>query len=75
MKELAIYLVALRSIAASRADGHYTIMKFTTNYRVGLGTVSSEEDIKKMAEGETLIEAIKNLINDIMEDDYKHGVR
>jgi hypothetical protein len=30
------------------SDGHYTICKFTTNYRVGMGTSADRECIDKM---------------------------
>ncbi|ERS92960.1 hypothetical protein [Staphylococcus simulans] len=49
-------------------DGHYTIMKFTTNYRVAFGTLYSTDyeelrnDISKMAEGKTLELACENCI-------------
>lgn len=70
MKELAVYLTALKALADAKHDGHYTIMKFTTNYRVCFGTPTTEEDIQMMAEGPTLLEAIKNLFNDLMEEEY-----
>ena len=53
----------LMLLAEIFADGHFTIMKFTTNYRVCLGTPSMKEDIDKMAEGATLYEAINNIRN------------
>lgn len=49
-------------------DGHYTIMKFTTNYRVRFGTIEAQnydelcEAIDKMTEGKTLEDACKNII-------------
>ncbi|WP_278926570.1 hypothetical protein [Staphylococcus auricularis] len=49
-------------------DGHYTIIKFTTNYSVAFGTIYSTDydelrnDISKMAEGKTLELACKNCI-------------
>ncbi|AIY80541.1 hypothetical protein U728_744 [Clostridium botulinum 202F] len=56
-------LEELIKIANELYDGHFTIMKFTTNYRVCFGTVSEREDIKFMAEGKTLEEAIMQVIN------------
>lgn len=49
-------------------DGHYTIMKFTTNYRVRFGTIDAQnydelwEMIDKMTAGKTLEDACKNVI-------------
>ena len=56
-------LSELALLAEIFSDGHFAIMKFTTNYRVCLGTPICREDIEKMAEGSTLIEAIYNLGN------------
>lgn len=38
-------------------DGHFTIMRFTTNWRVGFGTPDSREDIDDMAKGNIFAEA------------------
>jgi transcriptional regulator with XRE-family HTH domain len=57
-----VYMGKLTQLANLLSDGHYTIFKFTTNYRVGLGTPVEREDIDNMAEGKTLNEAIKNLL-------------
>ena len=45
-------------------DGHYTIMKFTTNYRACFGTVHEWLDIQSMREGNTLEEALERLLAD-----------
>ena len=45
---------AVDCIAKVKYDGHFTIMAFTGNYRVMLGTPYSREDIDKAAEGQTL---------------------
>ena len=55
-------LVALERTALSRSDGHFTIMRFTTNWRVCLGTPESRDDITDMTEGETLMDAVRNLL-------------
>lgn len=61
-------------IAQKHYDGHYTIMKFTTNYRFCFGTISYvsnyTEAIRYMAEGKTLEEAIINGIKNGI-DSYK----
>ena len=50
-------LLAELSTVADRGGGHFTIMKFTTNWRVGFGTPSSRCDIDQMWEGATFAEA------------------
>jgi hypothetical protein len=50
----------LKDMANNHADGHYTICKFTSNYRVGLGTPNSREDINNMYQGSTFLEAVKH---------------
>ena len=40
-------------------DGHLTVMKFTTNWRVGFGTPYDREDIERLAVGSTFAEAAK----------------
>ena len=57
-------------IAKRKYDGHYTIMKFTTNYRFCFGTLYIKDETESqvapslMAEGKTLDEAILNAITD-----------
>jgi len=53
---------AVDCIAKVKYDGHFTIMAFTGNYRVMLGTPYSREDIDGAAEGQTLEEALLNCI-------------
>jgi hypothetical protein len=54
-------LKRLVDIANERFDGHVTIMKFSTNWRVGFGTpwrgYSYKADDVEMMEGKTLEEA------------------
>ena len=47
-------LTRLQTVAG---EGHLTIMKFTTNWRVGFGTPASRCDIDQMWEGVTFAEA------------------
>jgi hypothetical protein len=54
----------LEARAIAEADGHFTIMRFTTNWRVVLGTPDGREDIEQMAEGKTLAEAIRHALDD-----------
>jgi hypothetical protein len=50
-------LIALVKVANEDHDGHFTIMKFTTNWRVGFGTPYDRYDIDDMVEGKSLVEA------------------
>ncbi len=48
-------------IANRKYDGHLTIMKFTTNWKVCFGTPSDRDDIQKMVTGKDLTEALLKL--------------
>ena len=58
----------LKAYADKYYDGHFTVMKFTTNYRVAFGTISANdydelrEEISRMAEGKSLEFACYNAI-------------
>lgn len=56
----------LSTLAIVASDGHFTIMKFTTNWRVGLWTAESPEDIDRLTPGATLREAIGRLLIQIL---------
>ena len=68
MQKKISYLDLFKEIANDQFDGHYTIMKFTTNYRVAFGTLHANdydelrEVIQGMAEGKTLEEACKKCV-------------
>jgi hypothetical protein len=49
----------LVEVANKHFDGHLTIMKFTTNWRVSFGTPESRDDIGAMPRGGTFDEAAK----------------
>jgi hypothetical protein len=61
-------LLQLVNYANQHHDGHLTIMKFTTNWRVTFGTVVEDYGVAKdsieMEAGRTLCEAIKHALND-----------
>ena len=57
MERTSQLLSLLTARADTNHDGHLTIMKFTTNWRVGFGTVSDRDDIGKLAEGSTFEDA------------------
>ena len=46
MQKKISYLDLFKEIANEQFDGHYTVMKFTTNYRVAFGTIMAN-DYKK----------------------------
>lgn len=60
-------LEKLVQIANERYDGHFTLMKFTNNWRCCFGTIlDTMYAIKYMPEGKTMEEAIKKcILNDI----------
>ena len=60
----------LKELAERVSGGHYTILSFTGNYRVALGTMSPENyfdhrlQIDDMPSGKTLDEAIDNCLKE-----------
>ena len=52
----------LQSIANAKFDGHFTVMKFTGNWRVGFGTVVGA-GIKGMSAGKTFADAAQGAID------------
>lgn len=58
----------LKSLADKHADGHFTICKFTTGYRVGLGTPSCREDMDALIEGTSVWDATTNLFKKLKRD-------
>ena len=57
----------LEVVANARFDGHPTVMKFTTNWRVSFGTPSDRDSIAAMAAGSTFGNAAKNALAPIGE--------
>lgn len=62
-------LEAVTKYANENYDGHFTLLKFTSNYRVCFGTLGYKCDYGKyrnqislMREGKTLDEALYNLM-------------
>ena len=54
----------LIQLAKEKYDGHFTLMKFTTNWRCCFGTpFDTMYSVKYMAEGKTMGIAIKNCID------------
>lgn len=56
-------LELLKKIADEKHDGHFTVMKFTSNWRVSFGYTPNDRDmINEMPEGKTFEEAVINAI-------------
>ena len=49
----------LVEMANKVSDGHLTVMKFKTNWRVGFFTANKREDIDLMAAGKTFADAAR----------------
>jgi hypothetical protein len=54
----------IEELAKVIADGHYTIMKFTTNYRAGYGTNGERHEISRMRQYKTFDECIDGLLSE-----------
>lgn len=48
--------------ANAEHDGHLSVLKFTTNWRVGFGTPYDRHDIDMLAEGETFAQAARKAL-------------
>lgn len=58
MENKMFWLKAAEDIAKERFDGHYTLMRFTTNWRFCFGTISDRADIDRMISGATMVDAV-----------------
>lgn len=54
----------ISSIATLRYDGHFTILKFTTHYKGGFGTITEREDIENLCGYKSFEQLLINMIND-----------
>lgn len=52
-----LMLARLQDVAKRKHDGHLTILRFTTNWRVGFLTPTSREEVNSLAVGSTFAEA------------------
>lgn len=52
----------LIEIANKKYDGHFTLMKFTTNWGCCFGTIMHPLETHQMAKGKTMEEAIEKCI-------------
>src|SRR5262245_27968584 len=55
-------MVELARAAAKISDGHFTVMKFSTKWRVGFFTLLGRVNTLGMAEGKTLAEAAEKAL-------------
>lgn len=55
----------ISEIASKYSDGHFTFMKFTTNFRAGFFTPSSREDIKLLSVGRCAIDAVYSAVRNL----------
>ena len=59
---MADLMARLADMAAKISDGNFTVMKFSTNWRVGFYTPDGRGDIHGMAEGKTFVEAAEKAL-------------
>lgn len=63
------YLERLEAVAAALYDGHLTIMRFTTNWRVGFGSPYADPTVifwvQSLAVGDTFAEAARNALQEV----------
>jgi hypothetical protein len=52
----------LQEVADEISDGHLTILKFTTNWRIGFETPTGREDIDVMASGSSFAGAARRAL-------------
>lgn len=53
----------LQEVANEKHDGHLTVLKFTTNWRVGFFTPAERDQIDEMAAGSSFAEAARNALS------------
>lgn len=54
----------LVKVANEKTSGHFTVLKFTTNWRVCFGTPNDRLDMEEMPVGKTFAEAAKKALRD-----------
>jgi hypothetical protein len=65
----------LLKAADAVSGGHVTVMKFTTNWRVGFETPNSWGDIQQMAQGRTFEEAAYQALRQLSDRLFSRGGR
>jgi len=61
---LLILIIVMKVISTIVADGHFVLLKFTTNWRCGFGTPCSRDDIGRLAVGKTASSAMLCALTD-----------
>lgn len=64
MNNICDVLKECERIANENYDGHFTIMKFTTNWKFCFGQPNNYEEIQLMATGWTMEEAVEKGIKE-----------
>ena len=54
----------LVAVACERHHGHLTVMRFSTNWRIGFGTPRERHDISRMPKGATFSDAARCALAD-----------
>lgn len=62
---MILMLKLLEELAKKHSEGHFTIMKFTTNWRISFSTPQDRDDISEMFVGQTLEEAVEKAIKSL----------
>jgi hypothetical protein len=70
MEDEAKLMQRLVNVATALTDGHLTIMRFTGNWRVGLGTPSERDGIDAMSVGDTFEAAAQALLEELKKTAY-----
>lgn len=60
--DLGNALMFAQKFADENSDGHFTLMRFTTNWRCSFDTPNSREDIDQMSEGKTAQVAVMTAV-------------
>lgn len=55
-------MALVEKIAKEEFDGHYTLMRFTTDWRFTFGTVNNREDVYLSVKGKTIDEVLDKAI-------------
>lgn len=63
----------LEKLAFQFSDGHFTILKFTTNWKVGFDTPECRQDVTNMYTGKTFRQACLGAIGDLVAKALKEG--
>lgn len=60
-----VLMKRLQEVANEKFNGHLSILKFTTNWRISFETPSNRDDISRMAVGLTFGEAARKALENV----------